>query len=379
MFKSDERTRVVEGAGAVDRLGVLVRELGARRAMLVTDPGVAEAGHAERAEASLKREGLDVLLHDGVSENPSTQQVAEGAEIANDFAPDLFVGVGGGSAIDAAKGIDFVHVCGGAMGDYHGHGKATKPLLPLVAVPTTAGTGSDVQSFALISDAETHRKMACGDPSAAPRIALLDPELSVTMPRRVTALTGVDALAHAVESYVAKPRDPSTDGRSKPYAAEACRLLLTALPKALDDPNDIGARADALRAAALAGLAIEHAMLGAAHAMANPLTQHFGVVHGQAVGMLLPHVVRFNGEDEDVRRHYDALAKASGLGDTDALIDAIEGVLRRTELATTLGQLDVPEDALDMLAEGATEQWTGGFNPRPLTAASFKSMLMSAC
>ncbi len=378
MFRPDERTRVVEALGAVQRLGELAGGLGARRALLVSDPGVLSAGHVDTARAALEAAGVQVQVFTDVAENPTTRDVDAGLEAAKRVVPDLYVAVGGGSAIDAAKGINFLEVCGGRMADYWGHDKATRSLKPLIAVPTTAGTGSEVQSFALISDAETHRKMACGDPSAAPRVALLDAELTVTMPRRVTSMTGLDTLAHAVESRVAKPRDPATDGRSKPYATEACRLVLGSLGAVLDDPLALEARARMLRAASLAGLAIEHAMLGAAHAMANPLTQHFGVAHGLAVGLLLPHVVRFNAEDADVRAEYAELAAGCDLDGAEALAAKLGEVLALTGLPARLRDLGVERDALAMLAAGASEQWTAGFNPRPLEVGDFEGLLLAA-
>ena len=221
--------------------------------------------------------------------------VEAGFAVAKEFQPDLIVGLGGGSSMDCAKGINFLYSCGGRMQDYWGVGKATGPLLPMIAVPTTAGTGSETQSFALISDAETHVKMACGDKRAAFRVALLDPELTLTQPPRVTALAGFDALSHAVETYVTKKRnDVSCDfsrrrGTSWHPITCACST----------EPDDLEARGQMQLGACLAGSAIENSMLGAAHALANPLTATYGIAHGEAVALMLPHVVRFNGRECD--------------------------------------------------------------------------------
>ena len=193
--------------------------------------------------------------------------------------------------MDCAKGINFVFTNGGTMHDYHGVGKALKPMLPMIAVPTTAGTGSEMQSFALISDANTHVKMACGDKKASFRIAVLDPELTLTQPELVTALTGIDAVSHAVETYVTKRRNPVT----MLYSREAWRLLAGNFRRVLSDPGDLESRAGMQLGAAYAGVAIENSMLGARHALANPLTATYGTSHGQAVGLMLPHVVRYNG------------------------------------------------------------------------------------
>jgi alcohol dehydrogenase len=384
VFRDDERTRVLEGAGGLDRLGALARELGASRALLISDPGVAAAGHAARAEALLGAEGLAVEAYLDAAENPSSDDVALAADAARAFRPDLYVAVGGGSAIDTAKGANFVEVCGGRMQDYRGHDTATSPLRPLIAVPTTAGTGSEVQSFALVGDGEGGGKMACGDPSAAPRVALLDPELTVTMPRRVTAMTGLDTLAHAVESAVARPRDPGTDGRSRGYAAAAFALVSRSLPRVLDEPEDLEARADMMRASALAGLAIEHAMLGVAHSMANPLTRHHAVPHGHAVGLMLPHVVRFNAASERALPVYAELARGAGLTGGDdaalaaALADRCAELLALTGLAEGLGALGVGAADVPALAAEANEQWTARFNPREPDVAAFEALLAGA-
>ncbi len=389
MFREDERTRVIEASGGLARLGALAAELGGSRVMVVSDPGVAAAGHAARAAEVLRSAGLEVELHIDVAENPKSSDVAKAAVVAAAFGPDLYVAVGGGSAIDTAKGANFVEVCGGRMEDYRGHDTATAALRPLIAVPTTAGTGSEVQSFALIGDGETGAKMACGDPSAAPRAALLDPELTLSMPRRVTAMTGLDTLAHAVESAVARPRDPSTDGRSREYGCSAFALVSAGLPRVLEAPGDLDARASMMRASALAGLAIEHAMLGVAHSMANPLTRHHGVPHGLAVGLMLPHVVRFNAADDSaagdtIRGTYAALAAAAGLdGASDAalagaLADRCARLLELSGLSTGLRQLGVTAADLPVLAAEADEQWTARFNPRGVDAAAFEGLLSAA-
>src|SRR6516165_5743104 len=183
-------TRVVFGAGSLDRLGELARELGESRVLLVTDPGIKEVGHPQRAIASLREAGLEVFLFDAVEQNPTNRHVEAGVAFARPLGIDLIVSVGGGSAMDVAKGINFLLTNGGSMADYRGFGKAKRPMLPSIGVPTTAGTGSEAQSYALIADERTHMKMACGDRKAAFQVALLDPEVTASQPPRVTALTG---------------------------------------------------------------------------------------------------------------------------------------------------------------------------------------------
>ncbi|MCY2967984.1 MAG: iron-containing alcohol dehydrogenase, partial [Planctomycetota bacterium] len=201
-FDYEPRTRVVFGAGKLTELGTLALELGARRGLLVTDRGLAKAGHPQRGIALLEQAGLTVTVFDDVQENPTSDDVERGLAVARAAQIDLLIGLGGGSSMDCAKGINFLLTNGGVMEDYWGTGKAKLPMLPMIAVPTTAGTGSEAQSYALIANTRTHMKMACGDPKAACKIALLDPELTLSMPPSVTTASGIDAVSHAVESYV---------------------------------------------------------------------------------------------------------------------------------------------------------------------------------
>ncbi|MBL8854562.1 MAG: iron-containing alcohol dehydrogenase [Planctomycetaceae bacterium] len=369
------RTRLIHGPGVLSQLGELARSLGARRALLVTDPGIVAAGHAGRGHAYLENAGLDVLLFAGARENPTTADVERGVESAAGFAPDLIVGLGGGSSMDCAKGINFILTNGGQMRDYWGVDKATRPMLPLIAVPTTSGTGSEMQSFALISDAETHVKIACGVKNTCAKIAVLDPELTVTQPPSVTALTGIDALSHAIETFVSTKKTLL----SRMYSREAFRLLSHSFEMVLQEPTNLSARSAMQMGACLAGMAIESSMLGAAHALANPLTAKFGTAHGQAVGLMLPHVVRYNAEQFEPeyqllmqsfaapqrRRASEHPNKPSGSAE---LADWLVSVLRLAGLATELRGLHVTADHVSDLAAAAAPQWTGTFNPRKVDA-----------
>ena len=218
--------------------------------------------------------------------------------------------VGGGSSMDCAKGANFLLTNGGQMSDYWGLGKATRPMLPLVAVPTTAGTGSEAQSYAIISDPDTHAKMACGDPKAAFRVVVLDPALTVSQPRAVTAIAGYDAISHAVESYVTSRRSEI----SNLFAHDAWRLRDTHYEQVLAEPADLTARGAMLLGAHEAGIAIEQSMLGGTHACANPLTSRYGTTHGVAIAVMLPHVVRWNAGLVSAR--YAELLRATGRDQT---------------------------------------------------------------
>ncbi len=367
-FNFDSHTRVVFGAGSLDRLGALASELGGEKILLVTDPGLRAAGHVDRALRALAGEGLKTATFDGVEENPTTRHVAEALELAKKHDINLLVGLGGGSSMDCAKGVNFLFSNGGRMSDYWGIGKAEKPMLPMIAVPTTAGTGSEAQSFALISNEKTHQKMACGDKKAACAVALLDPELTLTQPERVTAMTGIDAIAHAVESYVTTKRNQASQRLSR----EAWKLLQANFRTVLRSPQNLDARSAMLLGAHYAGAAIENSMLGATHALANPLMARYGTPHGAAIGLLLPHVVRFNSDS--VADLYTDLAAMAGFENGETLADELESLIREAGLPDRLETCGVKQEDLASLAEEAAQQWTAKFNPRPVSPIDLREL-----
>jgi alcohol dehydrogenase len=347
--------RVIFGAGAIARLGDASRPLG-RRALLVTDPGLNHVGHPQRAADVLRAAGIDVLVFDGVKENPTEHEVWNGVAVARQHDIDLIVAVGGGSAMDCAKGINFLHTNGGRMADYRGHDKATKPMLPSVGVPTTSGTGSEAQSYALITDASSHMKMACGDKKAAFRVCVLDPELTVSQPAGVTAVTGIDAVAHAVESFVCTKANPF----SRMCSRAAWEYLAPNFETVLNEPKNLPARTAMQLGAHFAGMAIEAAMLGVCHSCANPLTAHYGLTHGVAIGVMLPHVVRFNAPAAG-----DWYAELAGTA--ERLADRLAQLASAAGLPKSLREAGVSASILGLLAHEANQQWTARFNPRPVT------------
>jgi alcohol dehydrogenase len=379
-FDFQLRTRIVFGPDKVGSLGHLAGELGARRALVVSDPGIVAAGHTQRGIDALDAAGIETLLFEGVHENPTTADVEAGVKAARRFEPELLVGLGGGSSMDCAKGINFLYTNGGRMQDYWGHGKAAREMLPMIAVPTTAGTGSEMQSYALISDAQTHVKMACGDKKAACRVALLDPTLTLTQPARVTALTGIDAIAHALETYVTRTRNEV----SLAFSREAWRLLEEHYTRVLADPGDLAARAAMQLGAAFAGLAIENSMLGATHALANPLSAHYDMPHGQAIALMLPHVIRFNGVgyNDWYREILGCSGGANGAPNPKTGADGLAGfvgqLIAAAGLPRRLGECGVERDLLPVMAEEAAKQWTGGFNPRPVGQEDLLELYESA-
>jgi alcohol dehydrogenase len=371
------RIRVLFERGGIDQVGAIARREGASRALLVSDPGIVEAGHVERAMRSLYKAGIVTRLYDGVAENPTTEHVDRGLAIARKFDVDFIIGLGGGSSMDCAKGVNFLLTNGGRMQDYWGVNKASKAMLPLIAIPTTAGTGSEAQSAALITDPQTHNKMACWDERAAARVAILDPDLTATQPKKVAAATGIDAISHAVETAGCNRRSFV----SVRFSKAAWDLLSGAFEIAIKgsgfgvqgsgNASAVGALSDMLLGAHLAGCAIENSMLGAAHACANPLTAHYGIVHGHAVGVMLPHVARFNSEDG--QRPYGDLGV-----DCEALVARLRRFLAVAEIAPTLREHGVRESSLEEMAEEASRQWTATFNPRQVGVDELRALYESA-
>jgi alcohol dehydrogenase len=368
--------RVISERGALARLGEVVREVGGSRVLLVTDPGLEHAGHPQRAERAMLDAGVQVVTFDGVKENPTEREVENGVAVAKSHSIDCIVAVGGGSSMDCAKGINFILTNGGRMADYRGHGKAAKPMLPSIGVPTTSGTGSEAQSYALITDEQTHAKMACGDKKAAFRVAILDPEVTLSQPRAVTAVTGIDALAHAIESFVCTKRNPI----SSMCSLAAFRYLEPSFETVLREPDNLAARSAMQVGAYLAGMAIENAMLGVCHSCANPLTAHYGVTHGVAIGVMLPHVIRFNAPAAGSL--YAELVEKAGLTlkrpAAEVLADRIVDLNRASGLPGTLKECGVSDTILHLLAEEANQQWTARFNPRPVTEADIFKLYLAA-
>lgn len=410
------RQRIVFGDGALANLGQLAREAGMQRVLLVSDPGLVAVGHTDRAAAAIRDAGLGVEVFAAVGENPGEDHVAACAAALAAAAADGVVAVGGGSAMDCAKAGNLLARCGGKIEDYWGFGRATAPLLPAIGVPTTAGTGSEAQAYALVTRAADHRKLAIGDDQLRFATVLLDPALVATTPLRVTALAGMDALSHAVESYVSRRANPI----SRLFAADAWRLLVGAFPGVLTaatpGPEEVGElagevhlrrpwTADAgdplddgiarmLLGAHLAGHAIDTSMLGAAHALANPLTARHGVAHGAAVGLFLPQVVRFNaptvgeryteleaiarGEGTTARPAAGSAGDGGGAAGSDAAAERLAGRLEELRglagLPERLRDLGLAVGELDHLAAGAAEQWTAGFNPRVVDQVALRQV-----
>lgn len=369
------RTEVVFGPGSLARLGDVASRLGIAHAFVVADPGVVSAGHAERALAALRGAGLAVSLFRDVAPDPDGAAVGRAADALQASGADGLVGLGGGSALDTAKMAALLAACGGRAAGYRGYGKATRPLPPMIGVPTTAGTGSEAQSYALVSDERTHEKIAIGDPGLAFRAAILDPDLVASAPARVLAASGFDAVAHAVETAVSTRRNAV----SMAFTLGAFTLLARAFPRIVAHPEDGATRAAMVMGAHLAGRAVEASMLGAAHACANPLSARFGAPHGDALATVLPHVVRLNaGAGRD---GYAALCAAAGwpaAEPAEVIAAWLEDAIATAGLPRSIAAFGAGAAALDTLAGEAAAQWTGTFNPFAFDAAAAREVYRCA-
>jgi alcohol dehydrogenase len=356
-FDFRPRTRVLFGEGEFARLGEIAREFGGSRCLLVADAGMVEAGYAKEAERSLKARRMAVHSFHEFTADPNSVMIEAGRDFAAPHGIDLIVAVGGGSTMDCAKAINFLLTNGGKIRDYWGYGKAAQPLLPMIAVPTTAGTGSEAQSYATITDVETGVRMACGDRRAVFQVAVLDPKLTVSQPASLAASSGYDALSHALEALVTTRQSALSDC----FSRSAWRLINAGLEGMLENPKDLGARGELLIGAHFGGLAVENSGLGAAHACAYPLTGHFGIPHGVAISLVLASVVEWNMAVAEDR--YRELYSG----------DLPERLRRLAELAGLPGNLreaGIPVSAVSRLAEDAGTQWTGKFNPRTFNTAA---------
>ncbi len=361
-FDSDLAQRVIFGENSIDKLAESTIVLGGSRVLLVTDPGIQDAGILNRAYSVLNNEKIPCYVFSDVEPNPTTKHVEEAVKFAKANTPiDIIIGLGGGSAMDCAKGVNFLLTNGRKIEDYWGTNKASKPMLPSIGIPTTIGTGSEAQSYALIAHEETHVKMACGDKKAQFRTVILDPSLTKTLPRIQASITGIDAIAHAIESHVSTRRNPL----SQMFSFQAWKLLNANFELALEE-NNLKSRGKMLFGAYLAGLAIENSMLGAAHACANPLTARYGITHGVAVALMLPHVIRFN--NTIVGKFYDELYPVGHLA------DRIEMLMKIGDLPYTLQDCTkdpVKSTDIATLVKDAATQWTAQFNPRSMHVHDF--------
>jgi alcohol dehydrogenase class IV len=377
------------GPGAVARIPAHLAGLGGRRVLVVTDAGLRAAGVVDAVVAPVAAAGLAVEVDDAVTGNPSVALVEEGAEHARALGVDVVLALGGGSSLDAAKGIALLAPTPGARAD--GSGAAPGAGLPVVAVPTTAGTGAETNGFGVLEDPATRQKVYCGDVSVVPRVAVLDPELTHGLPARPTAATGVDALVHGIESLASRGRDPMSEA----FAAEAVRRAWAWLPVAVADagetqqggehadrgarPDETGARARAemLVAAHLAGQALTRSGLGLVHGLAHALSLHTGAVHGLALAAVLPEVVGWSLDAEPAG--WGRAAEAAGLASASALPDALSDLLEQVGTRVSLADLGAEPSQHEPLARTALADPVTRNAPRHPSSVAEVTHLLARC
>ena len=344
--------------GASAKIGALLRDMGASKILLVSDPGVIGAGLTDSARASLDDAGLRFELFGNVVADPSESLILDAVSMARAHDVDAVVGLGGGSSMDTAKLIAFLAVSRQPLSEIYGIGQCRGDRLPLILVPTTAGTGSEVTPIAIVTTGESEKKGVVS-PQLLPDLAILDAELTLGLPRHVTAATGVDAMVHAIEAYTSKiKKNPISDA----LAREALTLLAANLRTVCEEPGNTAARSDMLLGSMLAGMAFTNAPVGAVHALAYPLGGHFHVPHGLSNSLVLTEVMRFNAPaaadlySEIAPLIFPELADVEGEARNEGLIAGLESLIADVGLETQLRQVGVSHNQLPMLAEDAMKQ-----------------------
>lgn len=369
-------TKIIFGQPALAALAGELATLDAERVLLVSDPGLAKVGLVEQIQAGLSQAGYKVLPFTEVSTNPTTTEVAAGLALAREQETQAFIALGGGSAIDVAKAMAMLLANGGVYADYQWGGRAiTRRSQPLLAVPTTAGTGSEVSKVAVIVDPDNPFKKGVLSPLMFPHAAIIDPELTRSLPAWLTAATGMDAFIHALESYIGQRANPYTDQ----LALAALRTAWTAIPQATAAGGDMNARQAMMLAALWAGIAMDHAGLGLIHALSGPLTSHLHLHHGLANALILPHVMRFNlpAVSLERRQRLNELAGLSPEAEVEALVERLTRFVRGLGLPTSLRELNISLDHVtwDTIAEETTRMVLIQNNPRPASVAECRAIL----
>lgn len=381
MFYFDSKTTVVFGQDAVQGLGSEAAKLGARKALIATDKGIVRAGLLEKAIRSLTAAGLEVAVFDEVEPNPKDKMILEGARAARDHQADLIVGLGGGSPMDAAKAIAIMSTNDGPLESYIEILDAwPNTPLPVMCVPTTAGTGAEVSRAAMINLSDQKLKRALFGASIQPVVAVVDPLLTLGLPQHLTAYTGIDALCHAFEAYIATLANPISDA----LAEKAIRLAADNLRAVYSHGDDLEARSNMLLASTLAVIACSSAGLGIVHSLAQTLGGYYDVPHGLSIAVCLPYGIGYNASAEpekcaEVSRMMGT--DTSGMSDeaaANSVVDALRNLLADLDVHDDLRSLGFRESDLPELADICVEDGSTPTNPRPIDADGFAELFRSA-
>jgi alcohol dehydrogenase class IV len=361
------------GAGSVAQLPEVVAGLNKKKVFIVTDPGVAAAGVLTKVEAILSSAGIQTASYTDIKPNPTTTLIDAAAKVGVIFGADCIVALGGGSSLDSSKGIALVvanPTFSSAKFDYSI--TPDSPALPIIAIPTTSGTGSETNNWGVIDDPIRQCKFYVGDASTTPIAAILDPELTVGLPPRPTAGTGIDALTHAIESLTSKGRTPV----SAAYAHEAIKLISKALPIAVKEGTNVDARGDMLMGAHLAGLALTLSGLGLVHGIAHSVSAHVGAAHGEALATVLPEVMEFNARE--VSDIYATVGNDMGVSaKSEKAIEAVRELSESINIRNSLSHYGVKQEMISDIAKTVLADSVTGNNPIAPTEGEVQAILTS--
>ncbi|KEJ88837.1 iron-containing alcohol dehydrogenase [Sulfitobacter donghicola] len=371
------------GAGLLAQIGDMTKAEIGSRVLLVTDPGMMATGIVEKALAALQEAGVAVTLYQDVKADPPEEVINHCAQLAIQSKVQGVIGLGGGSSLDVAKLVALLGMGRESLKDVYGVGNAKGPRLPLILVPTTSGTGSEVTPISIVTTGESE-KMGVVSPVLLPDIALLDPELTLGLPPHITAATGIDAMVHAIEAYASA--SPNNNPISRKLSTEALQLMGASLETAVHSGDNIQARSDMLLGSMLAGQAFANSPVAAVHALAYPIGGHFHVPHGLSNALVLPYVLRFNAEvapepyAEIAGFAFPELAKITDVKERAmAFCDAMAALSQRCGLQQSLREMDIPKDVLPKLASDAMNQTRLLVNnPRELSEADVLGIYTAA-
>ncbi|MGN1024153.1 MAG: iron-containing alcohol dehydrogenase family protein [Lachnospiraceae bacterium] len=366
------------GAGKRAVLPEEAAKRGLKKALLVTDPGIVSCGVAGKVEDVLKKAGIPYEVFDGIKPNPTIENVQDGERVLKESGADYLVAVGGGSVIDTAEAMAIIATNpeNADVASLEGMDKNARPGLPLFALPTTAGTGSETTMDFVITNTKEKRKMACMSATGIPTVAILDTELMAGLPVKMSAATGMDAMTHAVESYLAKGANTITEL----YSIESVRLAAAWLPAVIENPKDLNAREKMAVAEYLAGASFTNAGLGIVHSMAHPLSAFYDIPHGIANALILPYGLSFNADaaPDKVKKLADAMAPGQAGDDPDKNLatccEVIRGINKKAGLPATLRELGVKEADLPLLAKSALEDVSTLDNPKEVTVKDLENL-----
>lgn len=366
-------TRIEYGVGAIARLPEELRALNVKKPLIITDKGIVKSGILAKITDLLDKDGLDYVIFDAVDPNPKDYNVEAAAKAGIDHHTDSILALGGGSPIDTAKAASAIISYGGTMQNYYGKGKVQGPVHPIIAIPTTSGTGSEVTFSSVITNSAESFKLTMKSVYIGPTVALLDPELTLSLPPAITASTGVDALTHAIEAYSATVSEPIADA----CALHAIELIAGSIHEAVFNGSNLEARSAMLMGSTLAGLAFSHSDVASVHCMAEALGGIYDAPHGVCNSVLLPYVMAYSMKE--ATESYAKIARAMGSSETNDGLAAQEAVSRVKQLVAdlklpTIQDLGVKEADIDRLSEMSFANLSTGSNPRAMSIEDYRTL-----